>query len=140
MHFASLLVSWPSRSPSRWLECLKWPRAETLISTAAAAAAGRAGGPTDPWLAVAAAPIRLTECDVTARHSASERGAIVTAAAVFATNCLSTLYSAIRLPAILLLSGWGGAKAVDALFARSVDDRVRFVFAGIHCTSLMPSH
>ena len=46
MHFASLLVSWPSRPPiapslALWLECLKWPRAETLISTATRSARRR---------------------------------------------------------------------------------------------------
>ena len=74
-------------------ECLKWPRAETLISLYGdCGRGGRQGGQedrraTDPWLAAvatgaaaAAAPIRLTECDVTARHcsaaaaAASERG------------------------------------------------------------------
>ena len=73
---ACLLVGLLAPPLARWLECLKWPRAETLISTATAAAGtggGRQGGgqeqgdrATDPSLA---GPIRLTECDVTARHS-----------------------------------------------------------------------
>ena len=50
---ACLLVGLLAPPLARWLECLKWPRAETLISTATAGTGGRQGG---GWRAGAGGP------------------------------------------------------------------------------------